>query len=132
MNLSDIKIYGSKIIFTDDLDLMKKVLNIYAKIVNIEKKSNYLSPRLVNVLSFYMLKGYSKETKVLIQKSLDINVTNLNQINAELTKKKCLVKDEYNFSTKHLSESLENLKLYFIKGEYSKIFMINFKKEDVT
>jgi hypothetical protein len=123
------KIHGSRVEYSDDLDLMKKVLNIYAKIINIDRDDNFLSPRLVNVLSFYMLRGYSKETKKLILESLDINVANLNQINAELTRKGCLERDKYNHSHKNLSPSLEELKNYLMEDAPAKVFVVRFDKE---
>lgn len=128
--IADLKIFGFKITYSDELDLMRKVLNLYAKVINIDKNENFLSPRLINVLSFYVLKGYSSETKTLILDSLGINTTNLNQINAELTRKLFLKMDAYNFRKKHLSDSLIKLREYFLEGEYDKLFMINFNREE--
>ena len=130
INISEVEIFGYKLTFSDDLDLMRKVINLYAKVINIELVGNFICTRHINALSFYVLKGYSKETKTLIKESLGINTTSLNQINAELTKKGFLTHDPYNFRQKHLSENLKGLRKYFMEGDYTKLFMVNSVKEE--
>ena len=129
MAVKEMNVYGFPISYTDELDLLKKVLKINAVVTNINENENYLRPKLVDVLSFYILLGYSKETKDLILESLSINMKNLNQINSELTRKKYLIRDLHNFKKKHLSEELKSLKKYFIEGESAKIFLIKFKEK---
>lgn len=126
MSKNKINVYGFPVVYNDQLDLLRKVLKIHAVVTNIEKDENFLRPKLVDVLSFYILMGYSSETKDIILESLDITTKNLNQINSELKKKKCLVVDIHNFRNKHLSEELKQLKNYFLEGDYSKIFLIKF------
>lgn len=128
MKGNNINVYGFSIGYKDNLDLLRKVLKIYATVTNIDKSENFLRPKLVDVLSFYILLGYSKKTKSIILESLGITVKNLNQINSELNKKKYLVRDIHNFRKQHLSQELNNLKNYFINEEYSKIFLVKFRK----
>ena len=54
-----VNVYGIPIKYKDKLDLLKKVLRIYASVININTKKNYLRPRLVDVLAFYILFGYN-------------------------------------------------------------------------
>lgn len=120
------QIYGYEVSFKDKLDLLRKVLNIHATLTNLNKEKNHLRPKLVDVLSFYILMGYSKETKEMILESMGITVKNLNQINSELTKKGYLVRDTMNFRIKHLSNELKMLKGYFLTGESKKAYLIPF------
>lgn len=128
--MNDIKLYGMKVSYTDELDLMQKVLNLYSKVINISSTENFLRPRHVSVLAFYLLKGYTNETKKLVLDSLEISVANLNQINAELTKKGFLIRGHSNYSEKFLSKGLESLKEYFMNREFNKLFMVSFKLDE--
>lgn len=125
-----VNVYGIPIKYKDKLDLLKKVLKIYASVININTKKNYLRPRLVDVLAFYILFGYNKKTKELILQSLKMDIKNLNQINSELTKKKFLIRDNNNFTKKHISQELEELNKYFILENTKKIFLIKFSSDD--
>lgn len=115
-------IFGYTVTSKGRLDLLNKMLNIYSAI----QGEKFLRPKLISVLAFYVQFGYSVETKSLIMDSLGIKVENLNQINAELTKKGCLVRDSMNFKLKHLSSDMMELKNYFLKGDYSKILLVKF------
>ena len=117
-------IFGYTISSKGDLDLLTRVLNIYSVI----QGEKFLRPKLVSVLVFYIKLGYSVATKDIIKESLGIKVENLNQINAELTKKGCLVRDSRNFKLKHLSEDMKELRKYFLEGDFSKILLVKFKK----
>ena len=125
-----LNIYGIPLVYRDKLDLLKKVLKVYATLINVNKKGNYLRPRLVDVLAFYILFGYNKETKILIMESLKMDVKNLNQINSELSKKKFLIRDSNNFTKKHISKELDELKNYFLSDDLSKVFAIKFVKNN--
>lgn len=124
-----INVYGYPVSYSDKLDLLRKVLKVHAVVTNIDKNENFLRPKLVDVLSFYILMDYSKETRDIILDSLDITQKNLNQINSELTKKKYLIRDNNNFRKKHLSKELKMLKKYFLEGDYKKIFLVSFKEK---
>lgn len=124
-----INVYGYPVDYSDELDLLRKVLKVHAVVTNIDKDENFLRPMLVKVLSFYILWGYSKETKEIIMDSLEITQKNLNQINSELTKKKYLVRDTHNFRKKYLSKELTMLKNYFLEGDYKKVFLVRFKEK---
>lgn len=124
----NLNVYGKRLNFSDKLDLIKKVLQIYAIITDINVKNKFLRPKLIDVLSFYILWGYNIETKDLVLKSLKISEENLNQINYELTKKGFLVRDIYNLRVKNLSEETKKLSNYFLSNELNKIFLIKFDK----
>jgi len=123
-------VYGYNLKFKDDLDLLNKILSIYAAIVNLNEGNNHLRPKLVQVISFYILFGYSVDTKNTIMESLNITKKNLNQINSELTRKNYLLRDAFNFRTKHLSKELKEVKSYFLTGNHSKIFLIKLTKSE--
>lgn len=115
-------IFGYSISSKGDLDLINKLLNIYSAI----QGDKFLRPKLISVLAFYIKFDYSVDTKKMIMDSLDIKVENLNQINAELTKKGCLMRDSRNFKKKHLSDDMISLRNYFLAGDYSKILLVKF------
>ena len=124
----ELNIYGYPVKYKDKMDLLQKVLSVHAVVTNIEKGKNYMRPMLVKVIAFYILMGYSKETRDIIKESLNIKGSNLNQINSELTRKGYLVKDYMNFRVKYLSKELHQLKSYFLEGDYVKLFTIKFSK----
>lgn len=121
-------VYAYPVAFRDKLDLLRKVLRVYALVTNIEEEENYLRPRLVDVLSFYILRGYNNETTDLILESLDIKKSNLTQINSELRRKGFLVRDTHNFRKNTVSEEMRLLCEHFIDTKDRKIFLIDFQK----
>lgn len=129
MNNKSPNVYGFNVSYKDNLDLLRKVLILNATSTNINKGKNYLRPKLVDVLSFYILYDYSKDTKDLIMDSIGITSKNLNQINSELTRKQYLIRDKYNSRIKYLSEELKSLKKYFLEEETSKLFLIKFNEQ---
>lgn len=117
-------IYLNKMKIESDLDKINKVVSIFSIIKNGNLGYCHIRPRCVQVISYYILFGYSRETRELIQ-SLGIKLKNLNQINSELTKKGYLVKDDKNFHNKHLSNELKKIKDYFMNTEIkNKLFLI--------
>lgn len=67
------------------IDFVEKILDIYlihgVKVGSVKKK---LSPKLLRILSFYILYGYTKEAKKIIVDSMDITYPILNSANKEL------------------------------------------------
>ena len=98
--------------YKDELDKIDKCLKMYALMVNETLGELHLRPRLVEVLGFYLLKGYNSEAKDLIVNTIGIERQNLNQINSELTRKGYLIIDPYNYRTKKLNAGLTQLKEY--------------------
>jgi hypothetical protein len=105
--------YKSHVEYANAYELLKKFITLYSVGQNLEKGENYLRPRLVEVLTYYVLKGYSDETKTLVLDSIpDMKITNLNQINSELQKKGYLIKDTYQSHLRHVTKPLIDLKKY--------------------
>lgn len=132
----DNPVYGFGIEYVDDLDLMQKAVTIYTTLVNVKSGDKYLRPMLANVLSYYLLHGYSNDTKQLVLDTLDIKKDNLNQINCELQKKGYLERDSGNYRKKNLSSRLDGFKDFFtITKEMSqqgmsgdRLFAVSLKK----
>ena len=122
--------YIQKFEYTDTLDKLTKVLQMYALMVNLKIGKIYLRPRLVEVLAFYILRGYSPETKEIIINTLNIEKANLNQINSELTKKGYLRIDQRSFRKKYLSPAMLQIKEYFMKDEDFCLFGFKFEKDE--
>ena len=70
--------------------------------------------KLVDVLTFYALNGYSLETKNMIIETMGISSDNLTQINSELTKSGYLIRDRNNYRNKSIHPDLERLKNTFM------------------
>lgn len=117
-------LYVNKMKIQSDLDKISKVVSIFAIIKNGNLGECHIRPRCVQVISYYILFGYNKDTRDLI-KSTGIKPTNLNQINSELTKKGYLVKDPMNYHNKHLSTELKKIQDYFLNSDIkNKMFVI--------
>lgn len=107
-------IYGYSLEFSNRLDLMKKAVSVFATLEALKAGEVKIRKKLIDVLSFYALNGYSRETKKMISETLEISTDNLTQINAELTKSGYLLRDRNNFRKKTLHPDLERLKNIFI------------------
>lgn len=129
--LENVKIQYFNLSYSDKLDICRKIMSIYALVINMQQRSknNFLNQRAADVLAFYMTMGYSKETKNVIVEALDTNIKNINQINAELTKKMFLIRDPYNAQKRSLSPELQKLKQFFLDIDCDTVSCnIRFKK----
>lgn len=126
--LENVKIQYFNIIFSDKLDICRKIMTIYALIVNLHHSESFLKQKGAEVLAFYMAMGYSQSTKDMIVKALETNIRNLNQINAELTRKKFLVRDPYNTQKRSLCQELQRLRDFFLDAGQESSFNIRFRK----
>lgn len=120
------QVYLNKMKVDSDFDKISKIVSIFSIIKNGNLGEMHIRQRCVEVISYYVLFGYSSETRALITESLKISKKNLNQINSELTLKGYLVKDSRNYHTKHLSQELQRIKDYFLSRDVKdKMYMIN-------
>ncbi len=122
------KVFSTNLTFKHKLDLIQQVLLFYSLSRRIPDVDCKLRPKLIVVLSYYILNGYNDETKEMIQ-NLGINKLLLNQMNSELTRKKYLITDTKNLRKKHLAEDIKNLSEYFSNPESPNIFAIKFDEE---
>lgn len=127
--LENVKIQYFNLSFNDKLDICRKIMSIYALIVNLHHKTTFLKQRTADVLAFYMAMGYSQNTKEYILEALETNSKNLNQINSELTKKMFLLRDPHNSQKRTLSVELQQLRDFFLNDESESVsFNIRFRK----
>ena len=120
-----VKLYSIDIKFKDSIDLLQKVLTLYSAGVHLNRNNENLRPRLIQILAFYVLKGYSSETKDLILDSIpELKKSNLNQINSDLLKLGYLEKGRYKNDERTLSKPLLELKQYLEKDSNGKPFII--------
>jgi hypothetical protein len=124
------QIYNIDIPYNNNYELVKSFLNMYTEAMSDIDDNLRLRPKLIEVLSYYMMYGYSDETKELIVSTMDsMNMLNLNQINSELQRKKYLYKDKYKDSLRHLSEPLEGLRQYLNnKDIVNKVLLISYSR----
>lgn len=122
--------YIQKFEYKDSLDKLTKVLQLYALMINLKVGKIYLRPKLVEVLAFYILKGYSDKTKETIINTLGITKPNLNQINSELTKKGYLRIDQRSYRKKYLSPAMLQIKDYFLNNNDFCLLGFKFEKNN--
>lgn len=115
--LENVKMQYFKLIYSDRLDICRKIMAVYALMVNLHHKENFLKQRTADVLAFYMAMGYSQETKAVVVEALETNFKNLNQINAELTRKMFLIRDPFNSQKRSLNPELQQLRDFFLNTE---------------
>lgn len=120
----ELKIYGFKSEYSSKFELIKKVLTINSIINSINGEEKILHPSLVEILTYYCLYGYNKETKEMIVDSLGLKPTNINSINYKLTKQGYLIVDKKNHQNKLLSEELKRICSYFLNPETDKQLML--------
>lgn len=122
------KVFSTTLTFKHKLDLIQQVLLFYSLSRKIPDVENKLRPKLIVVLSYYILNGYNEKTKEMIF-NLGINKLLLNQMNSELTRKKYLITDDKNLRKKHLAKDIEKLAEYFTHPASANIFAIKFEDE---
>ena len=103
-------IYGYQVKTESRLDLMKKSVAIFATLERVRTGQIMIRRKLEDVVAFYALNGYNLETKKMIMETLKISSDNLTQINAELSKKGYLIRDENNYRKKRLHPDILRLK----------------------
>lgn len=124
--------YSNIVTYENSYELLKKLLALYSVSINLEKTKNYLRPKLIEILTYYVLKGYSTETKDFIMDSIPrMTRKNLNQINSELTKKGYLLRHKHQSHHREIPKSLQDLKNYS-DDTFSKkpIFVVIFSKNN--
>lgn len=127
--LYPMKIFSSTIKCQHKLSLIQEVLKYYSisRVMEGLKDGEdcNLRPKLIVVLSYYIINGYSDETKQMLL-GMNINRLLLNQMNSELTRKKYLITDKLNKRKKALAPDIINLRDYFLSDIEPKIFAIVF------
>ena len=117
----DVEIIGYKVNSVDKFELVRRVLRAVSTV-----RDEKIRPAILYVLSFYIIYGYSSETRDLIVDALGITRKNLNQSNAILTKLGYLLVNPNNLKDKLLSKEMLKLKDYFVDRKTPKIMMIKF------
>lgn len=123
-------LYVKKAGYDNSYELMRKFITLFSVSDNMTHGDSHLRPRLVEILTYYVLEGYSKETKNLILDSIPgLKVTNLNQMNSELKSKGYLIVDKYMAHNRHLAPELLDLKKYVLENkDKNPIFIVKFLK----
>ena len=111
---------------TDRLTEIEEIIRCI-KIFVILKDIKKLTGRKQQVLAHYLLDGYSKETKKIVIKELNITDSNLNNINHELRSMGVINSVGYNQSTNEVNRDLLELKNFIVnsKGNYILIKLNN-------
>ena len=121
-------VYLNKMYTDNDIDKLTKVLSVFSMVKNgnipEENKRVHLRGQAVKVLAYYMLFGYSAETRELLVDN-GFSKTNVHQINSELRKLGYLKKDQMNYHNGFLSDELLRIRDYFMATtKDKKLFVI--------
>jgi len=123
-------VYVFNLPYENKHELFLHFITLYGVCQNLAKGKNYLRPKLAEVLTYYVVMGYSDETKkYIVDNHEKMNYGNLNNINSQLTKKGYLVTDKYRAHFKHLSTELQTMKDY-IENDVMPMFIAKCKKSD--
>lgn len=107
------EVYKIDVNYDNSYELLRHFLSVYIAANSIKDPDKYIRVGLIKVLTYYVLKGYSEETKEFIIDSIPyMNIKNLNQYNSELQKKGYLLKDKFKYHKRNLPEELYVLKKY--------------------
>jgi len=128
--MSNLSVYGEKLKYKSEFDLLYKFLKIYATIAQLYSEDDMkpLRNRLIEVLTFYLMYGYSKKTKEIIKESLNIKDTNLNVMNSHLSKQGYIIRDRFVNGKYHLKPELLAMRDYCQSDMKNKVFLINLIK----
>lgn len=96
-----------------DIEEVVRCIKMYVILKDIKK----LTGRKLEVLSYYLMYGFSKKTKKDIIKQLKITDSNLNNINCELRKMGVIKSIGYNQSINEVSKDLIEFKKFLIEGK---------------
>lgn len=124
--------YLKKTKYDNSYELMKKFITLFSVTDNMTHGDSHLRPRLVEILTYYVLEGYSRETKHLILDSIPgLKMTNLTQMNSELKTKGYLIPDKYMSHERSLHPELIALREYVLNNkDKSPVFVIRFLKNN--
>lgn len=111
--------------FSDSLDLLDTVIDIYALIV----LKGTLTPKEKTVLRCYLKSGYTDEIKRAVRLDMKMSAEHLNQINFQLKQKGFLEQHTNNIRLKKVSKELNDLKNKFLKSGGAEYYTIRFMKK---
>lgn len=123
--MSQKNVYGLINRYDNYHELLQNFLILYSVSINLNNPTNHLKPRLSNVLSYYVLKGYSEETKkIILDSKPGLTRKHLNQINCELQKQGYLHPHKHNENRREVDKSLLDLKEYLESNKDNKPHLV--------
>lgn len=107
--------------YKSDLDKIEKVLNVYSTIKGIQFREFEKV-----ILKYYLVYGYSKETKRIIQEDLGKKEGNIRVVDTSLREKGFLNKGTANLRKSRLSDDMEQIREEFIIKKKD-VYLLMFK-----
>lgn len=107
--------------YKSDLDKIEKVLNVYSIIKGIQFREFEKV-----ILKYYLVYGYSKETKRIIQEDLGKKEGNIRVVDTSLREKGFLNKGTSNLRKSRLSDDMEQIREEFIIKKKD-VYLLMFK-----
>ena len=122
----DKKAFLSEIEYSDTFELINDFLSVYAEALRVSEGIN-IQTSYLKVLAFYLLHGYSQETKRVIMEYMNKDSSYIANADHKLRKFGFLKKDERHFKKSVFTEKSENLRKYLL-GDGVKYIVVRFKK----
>lgn len=127
---SKIPLYREIITTRDELETIHTAVSILNLSKKLRKEEKTLRPRNIEVLSFFILYGFSKETKKLIQDTLDVKPHTVAQNTTDLVKAGAIYRDMYNQNVYHVNQEYLDLKDFFLEKSNFRLFCIQLQKNN--
>lgn len=103
----------------DNIKEIKRCIKIYSIFNDIQD----LTGRKIEVLSYYLLYGFNKDTKKDIIENINITANNLNNINHELRKLGFIRRSGYNKRNNEVNPDLLDFKKFIVDNKKSYILI---------
>lgn len=117
------EIFRCKINCDNEIEVLSAMIQLYTASVTIRNEKKPLRKKLASLLAYYLKYGYSKSSKDLAARSMNVKTTNLNVMNHELTELGYLIPSERNFNNKYLHPELMKLSDYYKKGQEESYYL---------
>lgn len=113
------KMYRFVIPYKDTVDMARKILLMYNGYSMATGKKSIIDMRHVNLLSYYLVFGYSMETKKKFSHCFSVEMQYVAVLDTEMRKRGILVDPDGNFRSRRLCDDIENMRRLFISENQS-------------
>ncbi|MAX51569.1 MAG: hypothetical protein CMH22_06275 [Methylophaga sp.] len=121
-----IPLYKSKTKYKHEVELVDRIISIYSTIK--KDKKNQILPFEKEILIYYILNGFSKETKEIIKTEKKKNNSQIDTANCNLRRKGFLIKGNKNQKISYVKEEIQEMVDSFLNNK-NQFYVIQFEKK---
>lgn len=101
--------------YSDTVDMAKKILLFYnGYLMAIGRNKNVIDARHLNLLAYYLVFGYSQDTKKKFSHCFSTELQYVAVLDTEMKKRGILIDRDGNYRTRCLCPDIENMRRLFI------------------